>query len=154
MFDELQSVLQTEDIHLDRLLSFNWQHHAGKLRLRSLGQTHKAVVGGSPENGIVVQFLTHRDENCPQCRKRAKQYVEAIGPLVERKMLPGADRNDFTEEIVRKPVNKAERMELLAMRQNPKKRWYKIAPWLSQARCPECHGDGRPCKCIVMEDIL
>ncbi len=151
-------------IDLAKLLSFNWDHFAdgskkSGLRLRTLRQTHKAVVHGDPENGVIAQFTTHDAETCRTCQARAKEEakreaaLEARDPMVVQKPLVGFPGDTMTK-IVRKPRTKRERQLLLSWKHEPKKQWANIAPWLSQPNCPECHGTGKPCPCIVMEEML
>jgi hypothetical protein len=149
---------------LDRLLSHNWSHfkddgRKSGLRLRTLRQTHKAVVLGDPENGAIAQCVTHDPGSCNTCIKRAaaekkrEADLAKIDPMVREIPMVGFPGETMTK-IVRKPRTKPERQLLLSWRYEPKKRWANIAPWLSQPNCPECHGSGKPCPCIVMEEML
>lgn len=155
---------RTSSVSLEDLLNYNWAHFAdgsrkSGLKLRSLRQAHKAIVNGDPENGVMAQFATHDKDTCKTCMKNAvaEQKREAaiakIDPMVKEMPLIGY-RGEFTTQIVRKPRTKRERQELLSWRHNPKKRWEKVAPFLAQDNCPECHGSGRPCQCIVMEEVI
>jgi hypothetical protein len=155
---------RTSSVSLEDLLNYNWAHFAdgsrkSGLKLRSLRQAHKAIVNGDPENGVMAQFATHDKDTCKTCMKNAvaEQKREAaiakFDPMVKEMPLIGY-RGEFTTQIVRKPRTKRERQELLSWRHNPKKRWEKVAPFLAQDNCPECHGSGRPCQCIVMEEVI
>jgi len=79
--------------------------------------------------------------------------VAKIDPMVVNKPLAGSP-GEFTTTIMRKPRTREERRELLSWRKDPKKRWDYVAPFLSQDNCPECHGSGKPCQCIVTEEVL
>lgn len=155
---------RTSSVSLEDLLNYNWAHfpdgsRKSGLKLRSLRQAHKAIVNGDPENGVMAQFATHDKDTCKTCMKNAvaEQKREAaiakIDPMVKEVPLIGYP-GEFTTQIVRKPRTRRERQELLSWRHNPKKRWEKVAPFLAQDNCPECHGSGRPCQCIVMEEVI
>jgi hypothetical protein len=164
LMEEINAKLGAEGVSLEDLLRHSWSHfmdgsRKSGLKLRSLRQAHKAIVHGDPENGAIAQFVTHDAETCPTCRKNAvdEKKLEAalakIDPMVAQKPLLGFP-GEFKTLIVRKPRTKRERQELLSWRQDPKKRWSNVAPFLAQDNCPECHGSGRPCQCIVMEEVI
>lgn len=151
-------------IDLAQLLSYNWSHFTdgsrkAGLRLRTMRQAHKAIVHGDPENGVIAQFTTHDAETCRTCQVHAKEEaqreaaLEARDPMIVTKPLAGFPGETVTQ-IVRKPRTKKERQLLLSWRHEKGKRWANIAPWLSQPNCPECRGSGKPCSCIVLEEVL
>jgi hypothetical protein len=75
--------------------------------------------------------------------------------MIKQIPLPGFPGDKTViNKIVRKPRTRRERQELLSMRYQKGKHWGSIAPWLGQDNCKECHGSGRPCQCIVMEEII
>jgi hypothetical protein len=154
MLRAIHGRLEHEPVGLDDVLRYNWAHHEGKLRLRSLRQAHNAIVNGSAENGVVVQALTHNEEDCRVCRKRKVTMDKE--EVVRAKADPLWKIDPVTEarSLKRNPNTVAERRELIALRGKSKIRWEYIAPFLMQKNCAQCHGWNSNCECVMKEELL
>lgn len=141
-------------LDIQRVISFNWEHHEGKLRIRSLRQAWNAIVHGDPENGVVAQAIAHNEETCRQCRKRLE--ADAKKEAIAQKADPMWKTDPVTEarSLVRKPKTASERRSLLDLRNKPKVRWEYIAKFLAQDNCPKCRGQSTSCACVMQEELL
>ncbi|MGB8493678.1 MAG: hypothetical protein WCE53_04690 [Candidatus Acidiferrum sp.] len=141
-------------LDIQRVISFNWEHHEGKLRIRSLRQAWNAIVHGDPENGVVAQAIAHNEETCRQCRKRLE--ADAKKEAIAQKADPMWKTDPVTEarSLVRKPKTASERRSLLDLRNKPKVRWGYIAKFLAQDNCPKCRGQSTSCACVMQEELL
>lgn len=159
MLEEINAALG--DAELEDLLRWNYEHQQGKLRLHSLAQTHRAVVHGSPENGILTQFKYHTADDCRTCVRKKKEREKNAPPTTSlHPKFPGQSipRPKFSPDdlwgfkpsgdggwnrcLQHKPRTSAKRLSLIGMQGQPGIRWEYLAGFLAQDKCPKCLGKG------------
>jgi hypothetical protein len=180
MFGEIEAKLDEESVNLIDVMSFNFNHKDAdsKLRLHTLRQAWKAIVHGSPENGVVVQYKTHHEDTCRLCIRKKKEREKNAPPTTSlRPTQPGKSvkrppddgkslwtfqpdgDGGFNRVLRRKPETEDERRELISQRgtlgSNGKPvKWDYFAKYLVQAKCPKCHGKSLECPCVMNEELL
>lgn len=174
----ITGVLDAESVDLEDILRFNWAHHEGKLRLRTLAQAHRAIVGGSPENGVIVQFKYHSEDDCRLCLRKKRERAKNAPPIASlRATRPGQSiprppddgkslwtfkpdgDGGWNRVLRRKPETVTERQELISQRgtlgANGKPvKWEYFAKHLAQVRCQKCRGKDLGCPCVTNEEML
>jgi hypothetical protein len=125
-----------------------WTQGDGFWKKRVLGLDNFAkFLGRVDEKGMVAKYERHLGN------RRAKTVAKAVreNPLWGNK--PVGD-GETIRKILRKPLTKEERLELLHEMSLPKKNKELFKQMLAQDTCPTCHGQDTSCPCVLLEGVI